>query len=255
MSPSGQIAMPFYSFCDFVTALYFNNAPSSIILNVGQTDTLYPVCDWNYGTTAAPDASVWSSNTSIASVSPSWGSARTLSGVGQGSANIQATAEAPELIDNDFCSLFWWSAPTVSAQIKLPPHHLHVVADVTGPITVCPTTVFRSVRLQVVDFQHTPVGSTSVQESYLNQPINNTCGSGSPTPTVCSVTDTAGRFYDTFQVGCNSVGGSCGFALHNRWSWCPAGVALGTLLNDVRNNQVTVEGYTGPIPTGTEILP
>ena len=136
------------------------------------------------------------------------------------------------------------------------PDHLLVQGDIAGTIQSCPSTVYRSVHYKVVHINNAPVNiPVSISEFYLNSPINNTCKTGSPTPSACQPTDASGMFWDTLQVGCNSVGGACGFALQHQWNWCAGGVTLkvlATLTDSVLNNQVTVNGYTGTIPNGTE---
>ena len=132
LSPSGQIAMPFYSVCDYVTALYFNNAPSTITLSISQSDTVYPVCDWNYGTTAAPDASVWVANTSKATVSPSWGSSRTVTAVNVGQTSLQSTADAPEQIGPDECEPSSFTAPAITIVVE--------IVDLKGSVPNPPVT-------------------------------------------------------------------------------------------------------------------
>ena len=119
LSSSARISIPFYSVCDYVTDLYFQNSQSTVNLRISQTETVYPVCDWNYGTTAAPDASVWSSNTSKATVSPTWGSSRTVKAVNVGQASLQASAQAPEQIGPDECEPGFFSAPPLTIIVEI----------------------------------------------------------------------------------------------------------------------------------------
>lgn len=140
--------------------------------------------------------------------------------------------------------------------VVIKPDHLQVTGDVTGTIQSCPTTVYRSVHYQAVDINnHAFNVAVSVSEYYLNSPVTNTCNNGQPSPSSCQPTDGSGSFWDTLQVGCNSVGGSCGFPLQHQWNWCNGGVVLkvlSTLTDTIHNNQVIVNGYTNTNPNGSQ---
>jgi hypothetical protein len=66
-----EVAAPFYQSCNWVVHFFLPNA-SPVTLSIGQTHTIYPKCEMNTGTVLGEtDASLFSDNTSVASISSS----------------------------------------------------------------------------------------------------------------------------------------------------------------------------------------
>ncbi|HWG70326.1 MAG TPA: hypothetical protein VN692_13010 [Steroidobacteraceae bacterium] len=99
----------------------------------------------------------------------------------------------------------------------------------------------------------------------FNSISSNSCGNGTPPPTSCTAANVT-QFTDHLFVGCNTVGGSCGYTLTNQWRTCPAGgsqAPIGTTAWTIHNNATTIViggiSYSLPggnqVPTGTIIAP
>jgi len=193
----------------------------------------------------------WSSaNTSVATISQT-GNLHTVS-VGSTSDNtfVQLQSDivshnCPEVTKN----------PTQQLTVRKP-NHLQVVVDSTGELTACPSTNIRQITYQVVDVSNNPVNDlVSVREQFSNKSANS-CNTTVHTTETCTVIG-GGSFTDALTVGCNSVGGTCGFTYtHQQWLWCSStGVVIATPGDlVVHNNAITVGGsiYFAP---GTYIYP
>jgi len=108
--------------------------------------------------------------------------------------------------------------------------------------------------------------TTPVAEQFVAGPSTNSCGNGPAAPTLCTAPTALSEFTDRLTVGCNSVGGSCGYSLTNEWSSCPTGgasVPMGSTSWTIQNSSTSVliggVAYTLPggsmIPIGTIITP
>jgi len=140
------------------------------------------------------------------------------------------------------------------------PHHLKVVSDTHS--TICGDIVTRALTLQVVDRNGNNVrGIVPIKEKFVDI-TTNTCGNGNPTASGCSSTNaTNGEFTDHIGVGCNSVGGSCGYSITKQYLWCPlrrAALPIGTYSGYTHSNAISVAGVVSPpdsMPAGTRIDP
>ena len=143
------------------------------------------------------------------------------------------------------------------------PDHLEVSSDnyiyVKCSIGLIPE---REITYDILDANDKYVTNVPVDEAFSTL-SSNTCNNGYPSPSGCTNLP-SGTFTDHLWVGCNSVGGSCGFTIGiQQWHWCPTGyasVAIGTLDNDgLYSNKTTILGYTLPggsqIPAGTMVYP
>lgn len=92
-----------------------------------------------------------------------------------------------------------------------------MVVDSTGELTACPTTSIRQITYQVVDASNNPViDLLSVREQFSSKSANS-CNTSVQTGETCSPIS-GGSFTDMLSVGCNSVGGTCGFTYtHQQW--------------------------------------
>ena len=148
--------------------------------------------------------------------------------------------------------------PTTAHLRPSPLDHLVVQNDTTKVVcTSSSNTVRRRISYSEVDAnENTIAGDVSVKEQFATMGVN-TCNTNIRTTQTCTTT-TGGFLGDQLFVGCNSVGGSCGFTYTNQqWLWCPASgstpvviAAPGDLV--VHNDSVTVSGCT-KFPMGTKI--
>ena len=140
------------------------------------------------------------------------------------------------------------------------PHHLKVVSDTHS--TICNDIVTRALTLQVVDRNGNNVrGVVPIKEKFVSI-TTNTCGNGNPVASGCSSTNaTNGEFTDHIGVGCNSVGGSCGYDITKQYLWCPlrrAALPIGTYSGYTHSNAISVAGVVSPpdsMSAGTRIDP
>jgi hypothetical protein len=143
------------------------------------------------------------------------------------------------------------------------PDHLTVVSDSGNTLGVsgCPTgmPIGRALKLKVVDTAGNFCGAVPLQELFSNL-TTNTCRSDGqgPTPDSCFNSAADGTFTDNLTVNCNTVNGSCGYSLTDKWQYCPTGGTAKTLatLNDiVHANQVTVNNNTAGFSHDTPLRP
>ena len=165
---------------------------------------------------------------------------------------IDANADCPEGQHNP-CPTSQWSA-SGSGTVNPTPDHLKIVSDQIVGLSSCPTTKNRLISYQEVDSRNNPVSTISTEETFTSISTN-TCNNPVQTSSTCSP-DANGQFTDNLTVGCNSVGGSCGFtALHQQWLWCkPSGgtqvlATPGDLI--VHNDSISVGGSTATRSAGT----
>ena len=120
---------------------------------------------------------------------------------------------------------------TAAAQVSPPksvtarvPSYLLCIRDTTTVIANCVQTKVRFVTYQIEDDNNKDfVNDVNTREQFSNTPVS-TCGNPISLGLSCTPTP-GGVIPDSFTVGCNSVGGSCGFtATHQQWVWCPGGV-------------------------------
>lgn len=146
--------------------------------------------------------------------------------------------------------------------------HLAVFADHELDVTSgCGTKyTLRNITYNIADQSGNAI-NTPIQEAF-NSISANSCGNGAPTPTSCTQSPLS-QFTDHLSVGCNGVGGACGFNLVNQWRSCPVAgtsVPLGTTTWQIENNSTTLTigsnsytltfGDTGTrVPPGTLINP
>jgi hypothetical protein len=180
-------------------------------------------------------------------------------GVAAGNAGIQAAYSGYNYYWNGYSCLNSPVNGQGSATMNMcdsgVPDHLQVEADTNGTRPNCPTVVSRQINFYVLDYAGTILYYTPSSEHFVSV-SHNTCGNGQPLPSSCQ-TDFS-LIVDTITVNCNTVGGSCGYAITDDWQWCPSGsaaVILGTLNETVHSNQITVDGVSTPnkIPAGTNI--
>ncbi len=139
------------------------------------------------------------------------------------------------------------------------PDHMKVVSDTSGQLANCTSTIGRSITFKVVDTNGRNTGSTPMQELFTSLSSNSCRSDGAgPSPDSCYPTDSRGQFTDNITVNCNSVGGSCGYTITDKWQWCPAGqtpTTVGTLTETVHNDAITVNGVTTPSKLKGDIRP
>lgn len=194
----------------------------------------------------------WSStNGSIAPVSPT-GAVSCLS---PGSCDIKAIFNVIRVA----CGLTSSVTPVGGMTVRKP-HHLKVVKDDIGDLTICPTTKRRYITYQVVDISNAAIGvGLKVKESFGSKSAN-TCNTTISTTETCT-SISSDTFTDGHSVGCNSVGGSCGYTYTNqKWWWCPNGgltpVTIATIGDAiVHNNSISVGGRTTAYSPGTYFYP
>jgi len=127
------------------------------------------------------------------------------------------------------------------------PHHLVVVTDELQHIC---SSVKRVITFQIVDRNgNRVVGVVPVKEKFTSI-SSNTCGNGQPEEIGCSsMNATAGILTDRISIGCNSVGGSCGYDITKQYQWCPsrrAPVPIGTYSGYTHSDAVSINGNVMP---------
>lgn len=143
-----------------------------------------------------------------------------------------------------------------------------MVNDITGirpagvGCTTTPRPTQRNITFEVVDSNGFPVGPIPVSEVYTSVTTNSCRSDGrGPDPSVCLLTDgDTSRFTDSIAVNCGYLFVGCGYDITHKWQWCPTGrtgapFILGTLMDNVRSNQITVNGNSTSLTIGTEIFP
>ena len=119
------------------------------------------------------------------------------------------------------------------------------------------TTLKRVISYQVVDASKQSITIPLQVHEQFGSKDSNTCNTSITTGETCySISN--GVIGDVMTVGCNSVGGSCGFTYtHQQWVWCSsAGDVIIATPGDliVHNNSISVGGNTTGFPAGTEIF-
>jgi len=158
-----------------------------------------------------------------------------------------------------------------SGTVAFVPQHprLSVYYDTSQTITAgCspnPSYVARFITYNIVD-QNGAAISTPIKEVFISGPTTNTCNNGASSPTMCTAPSSFQQLTDELTVGCNSVGGTCGYAVTNQWQTCPTGgtsVPIGTTSWTIQDTSTTITigstPYTLPggnqVPAGTIINP
>ncbi len=114
------------------------------------------------------------------------------------------------------------SADDVTPQGSVPvpgnPAQLLVIGDTTTFPTNCPNTKIRIVAYQIQDASSVDFKINIPTKEQFGSKSSNTCNTTITTSEICSDTP-SGIIHDTLSVGCNSVGGSCGYTYANQqWS-------------------------------------
>lgn len=224
---------------------------------------VYETADCNsyiFGPYSMPSPSYSSTNSSVASVNGSTGQVSCLAG---GTATINATMNFTDYYwtgpyDGNECVAEPFQTQTspgggMTVQV---PDHLVVQSDTTSVICTSNGTVRRDIQYSEVDASGNSVGTISTKEQFASKGANS-CNTTINTSETCSP-DTGGVLTDHLTVGCNSVGGSCGFTYtKQQWLYCPGtGTPVvfatpGDLV--VHNNSVTVSGHSS-FSVGTKIF-
>ena len=142
-----------------------------------------------------------------------------------------------------------------SINVKPAPDHLVVQSDTTS--VFCTTSIRRIITYSEVDASGNNVGTINTKEQFGSKSTN-TCNTTINTSDTCSP-DSGGILSDDLKVGCNSVGGSCGFTYtKQQWLYCPAGGGTPVVIATpgdlvVHNNSITVSGHSS-FSTGTKIF-
>jgi hypothetical protein len=137
------------------------------------------------------------------------------------------------------------------------PDHLVVQSDTTSVVCSSNGTVRRDITYSEVDVNGNNVGTINTKEQFGSKSAN-TCNTTINTSETCSP-DSGGILTDHLWVGCNSVGGSCGYTYtHQQWLYCPSGGGTAVVFATpgdlvVHNNSVTVSGHAS-FSTGTKIF-
>ena len=225
--------------------------PYSDIIGNGTSNTVwaYDACT-SMDEDVTPVATNWgSSDGTVATVANAYTSL-----LGDGSATASTFVQINNNDSHHQCPLHTF-APAGSVHV---PHHLVVQSDSTG--TVCSgNTVSRMIVYSEVDINGMNVGTISTRE-HFDFVGSNSCLNGNPITSSSCSPDVGGILSDTMTVGCNSMGGSCGYtALAQKWQFCPpfGGTpvtigAPGDLV--VHNDYITVGGSLAFLP-GTKIGP
>jgi hypothetical protein len=125
------------------------------------------------------------------------------------------------------------------------PAQLLVIGDTTTTPTNCINTKIRILAYQIQDASGTDIKMNVPTKEQFSSKSANTCNTTITTSETCSDTP-EGIIHDQLTVGCNSVGGSCGYTYKGQqWVWCPGGVSkvvwtVGDLI--VHNNSISVNG-------------
>jgi hypothetical protein len=146
------------------------------------------------------------------------------------------------------------SADDVTPQGSVPvpgnPAQLLVIGDTTTFPTNCPNTKIRIVAYQIQDASSVDFKINIPTKEQFGSKSSNTCNTTITTSEICSDTP-SGIIHDTLSVGCNSVGGSCGYTYANQqWVFCkgPASSILATIGDlVVHNNSISVAGTTSSL--------
>jgi hypothetical protein len=100
LSPSKKTAAPFYGQCNYVTNVWLSAPSSPVIVPLGGTKNVSPMCTWNvggnegdYGAVLQPDGG------NQISISPQYGYTRTISGLNVGQRNMQLSSQVPTSSD------------------------------------------------------------------------------------------------------------------------------------------------------------
>ena len=149
--------------------------------------------------------------------------------------------------------------PTGTVPVPGNPAQLLVIGDTTTFPTNCPNTKIRTLAYQIQDASSPPNDVTMdvpTKEQFAMKSANS-CNTAITTSETCTGTP-GGIIHDTLTVGCNSVGGSCGYTYSKQqWVWCHEGIStvigtVGDLI--VHNNAISVNGSFTSIK-GTIIKP
>src|SRR5581483_7297273 len=140
--------------------------------------------------------------------------------------------------------------PQGSVPVPGNPAQLLVIGDTTTFPTNCPNTKIRIVAYQIQDASSVDFKINIPTKEQFGSKSSNTCNTTITTSEICSDTP-SGIIHDTLSVGCNSVGGSCGYTYANQqWVFCkgPASSILATIGDlVVHNNSISVAGTTSSL--------
>lgn len=234
--------------------------PGSFSLPVGGSQAAEAIGNYTNGQQYYMSAQWSSSDTSVATSSNA-----TVTAVGAGLADITAfmgniPTEGRACLGMDDMNGNPESCPIMSdmsanAPVTGTPDHLVVTSDVTSVLCTTNNTLRRIISYSEVDVNGNSVGTISTKEKFDSKGANS-CSNNVSTSETCSP-DAGGVFQDALTVGCNSVGGSCGFTYtKQKWLYCPPTgapvvfAAPGDLV--VHNNSITVGGDAS-FPAGTKI--
>lgn len=160
-----------------------------------------------------------------------------------------------ERMYGDTCPSKHWD-DSGGTKVQLP-DHLQIASDIIGQKTSCTSTAIREINYQIVDVTNAPVNDLlSVREQFGSK-SQNTCNTTVHTTESCTLI-ALGNFIDVLTVGCNSVGGSCGYTYtHQQWVYCGTSpIVIGTpgdLI--VHNDVISVGGNVIGFVPGTYIYP